>query len=298
MDLFSISQLSRYSGIKPHTIRIWEKRYNALKPVRSEGNTRYYDNSQLRRLLNIVSLADTDHKISELCGMPDKKLFGLINQTIEESISSTGRHEYFISQLIAAGMSYDEQHFDKIFGSCVVRYGLRETYTKVIYPMLVRIGLMWSGDSVPPANEHFMSNLVKQKIIAAIDSLPPFKPSANKWLLFLKENELHELGLLFASWVIRLSGAQVIYLGADVPFVSLAEAIKATKPRYLLFFLVHYDEPAIIQDYCKQLAASFTGDRIFVSGDSRLLGQLPTGKKMQWLKTVDELEHELTISNT
>ena len=114
MNLFSISQLSRYSGIKPHTIRAWEQRYNALKPVRSEGNTRYYDNSQLRRLLNIVSLADSEHKLSELCEMPDKRLFHLVNERVQDTIDRTGREEYFISQMIAAGMSYDEQHFEKI----------------------------------------------------------------------------------------------------------------------------------------------------------------------------------------
>ncbi len=298
MNLFSISQLSRYSGIKSHTIRMWEQRYNALKPLRSEGNTRYYDNSQLRRLLNIVSLMNTEHKVSELCLMPDKKLFDMINERIEKNITSTNRYEYFISQLISAGMSYDEYYFDKILTNCLMRYGVKEAYTKVMYPMLVRVGLMWSGDNIPPANEHFMSNLLKQKIFTAIDSLPPSKPSADKWLLFLKENEYHEIGLLFASYLVRFSGKQVIYLGADVPFTSLTQAIKAMKPQYLLFFLVHHDEPGIIQQYCKDLAGLFTGKKIFISGDNRLLSQVQTGKKIQWVKTVEELENELQKSNT
>ena len=213
MDLFSISQLSRYSGIKAHTIRMWEQRYNALKPDRSEGNTRYYDNTQLRRLLNIVSLMEGDHKVSELCEMPDKGLFRLINEKVQNSIKTTEKAEYFISQMIAAGMSYDEQHFEKILSSCLVRYGMKKAYTEVLYPMLVRIGLMWEGDSIPPANEHFISNLLRQKLFAAIDSLPPSKATADKWLLFLQENEFHEIGLLFACYLIRLSGRQVIYLG-------------------------------------------------------------------------------------
>lgn len=297
MNLFSISQLSRYSGIKPHTIRVWEQRYNALRPLRSEGNTRYYDNAQLRRLLNIVSLMNTEHKVAELCEMPDKKLFGMINERIEKSITHTNQYEYFISQLIAAGMSYDEPHFDKILSNCIVRYGVRDAYTKVMYPMLVRIGLMWSGDSLPPANEHFMSNLLKQKLFTAIDSLPPSKPAADKWLLFLKENEYHEIGLLFASYIIRLSGRQVIYLGGDVPLASLLQAIKTIMPQYLLFFLVHHDDPEIIRGYYDQLAGSFTGKKIFVSGDSRLLSQVETGKKILWLKSAEQLEEELKKSN-
>src|SRR6476661_8287535 len=124
MDLFSISQLSRYSGIKPHTIRIWEQRYDALKPTRSEGNTRYYDNEQLRRLLNIVSLTiTTDLKISEICQMSDQKLFEMISEEVDRSIQPENQHEYYISQLIAAAMSYDELHFDKMLMNTLVRYG-------------------------------------------------------------------------------------------------------------------------------------------------------------------------------
>src|SRR5687767_7176712 len=139
MNLFSISQLSRFSGIKPHTIRMWEQRYGALQPTRSEGNTRYYDGNQLRRLLNIVSLTDSDYKVSELCRMPDKKLNNLI-QELNKPSGTPGPEEYFISQLIVAGISYDENHFDKIFSHCIMRFGVKETYIRVIYPMLNRTG--------------------------------------------------------------------------------------------------------------------------------------------------------------
>lgn len=294
MNLFSISQLSRYSGIKPHTIRIWEQRYNALKPDRSEGNTRYYDNAQLRRLLNIVSLMGNEYKVSQLCEMPDKKLFAMITEKVQTSIKITERAEYFISQLIAAGMSYDEQHFEKILSSCIVRYGMKDAYIEVFYPMLVRIGLMWSDDSIPPANEHFVSNLLRQKLFTAIDSLPPAKASADKWLLFLQEDEFHEIGLLVASYLLRLSGRQVIYLGSDVPLSSLIMAIKSTKPQYLLFFLVHYDLPEVIEKYFEKLTNSFNGKKIFVSANTRLINDVKTGKKIHWLKSVEELENEIS----
>jgi DNA-binding transcriptional MerR regulator len=294
MDLFSISQLARYSGIKQHTIRIWEQRYNALKPNRSEGNTRYYDGSQLRRLLNIVSLMDAEYKVSELCGMSDTKLFSLINQAVDRTIDKTDKAEYYISQCIAAGMSYDEQHFEKIFSNCMVRYGMKEAYTKVLYPMLVRVGLMWSADSIPPANEHFISNLLRQKMFAAIDALPPAKPGSDKWLLFLKEGEFHEIGLLFASYLIRLSGRQVIYLGSDVPARSLEAAVKNTKPQHLLFFLVHNDLPEMVDEYLQQLEKSFSGKRIFAAGDEAIISQLKPVKKTRWLKSVEDLERELS----
>ena len=162
MNLFSISQLSQISGIKAHTIRMWEQRYNALKPNRSEGNTRYYDNLQLRRLLNIVSLMNSGYKVSELGVMSDKKLFTLLEQQ-QGKVESDDPEDFYISQLIAAGMSYDEQHFEKIFSHCLLRFGLKNAYTHVLYPLLSRIGLMWASNSIPPAQEQFISNIIRQK---------------------------------------------------------------------------------------------------------------------------------------
>ncbi len=143
MNYFSISQLARYSGIKPHTIRMWEQRYNALTPNRSEGNTRYYDNKQLRRLLNIASLLESDYKVSELCKMPDKKLFSLVEE-LPNKTADNDINEFFVLQLVSAGMSYDEVSFDKIFSHCLLKYGIKEAYIKVIYPMLHRVGIMWT----------------------------------------------------------------------------------------------------------------------------------------------------------
>ena len=241
MNLFSISQLAQYSGIKPHTIRMWEKRYHALKPNRTEGNTRYYDNMQLRRLLNIVSLLDEGHKVSKLCAMPDQQLFALIDEK-----SSTVQHvsSYYISQLIAAAMSYDEQYFSNTFSHCLLRYGMKETYLQVVYPMLIRIGLMWLSDTMPAPHEHFISNLLRQKLFTAIDALAPPKKAFSTWLLFLPENEFHEIGLLFAAYLIRISGDKVIYLGSNVPEHSLGAAINDIMPDYLLLFLVHHDLPS------------------------------------------------------
>lgn len=294
MDLFSISQLSRYSGIKPHTIRVWEQRYDALKPTRSEGNTRYYDNEQLRRLLNIVSLTNTtNYPISKLCQMTDKELFDKINEEVDRSIHPENQHEYYISQLIAAAMLYDELHFDKMLMKSMVRYGAKEAYAKVIHPLLVRTGLMWLSDVLPPASEHFMSNLLKQKIFAAIDELPPAKPTAEKWLLFLKEDEFHEIGLLFANYMIRLSGRQVIYLGSNVPLASLSQAIRTVEPAYLLFFVVRRDASDIVENFEQQLTSIFTGKKIFAAGDSQLLSALHLDKKIQLLQTADDLENVL-----
>ncbi|HUZ60476.1 MAG TPA: MerR family transcriptional regulator [Hanamia sp.] len=291
MNQFSISQLEKFSGIKAHTIRMWEHRYNALKPNRSEGNTRYYDNNQLRRLLNIVSLSNQEYKVSELCAMPDKQLFKLAGKLKNETGNRTD--EYFVSQLIAAGITYDETHFDKIFSHCLLIYGMKDTYLKVIYPVLVRTGLMWCTNTLPPASEHFISNLFRQKIFTAIDSLPITTNSLTSWVLFLPENEFHEIGLLFSHYLIRLSGKKVIYLGPNVPLNFLVEIQKDFLPQNILLFFVHNVSDAEVQKYLNELSSRFTGKKIFVAATQKLKDKLKLKNDIHFLSSVTDLEKEL-----
>lgn len=292
MNLFSISQLAQYSGIKPHTIRIWEQRYNALNPNRTKGNTRYYDNSQLRRLLNIVSLMESGHKVSELGLMSDKQIFQLVEEITKWDLSNDPT-EYFISQLIAAGMSYDEAHFEKIFSHCLLRFGMNGTYVKIIYPMLDRIGFMWATDKIPPTQEHFISNLIRQKLFTAIDYIPAASSSADSWLLFLPENEFHEIGLLFAYYLIRHSGRKALYLGVNVPQQSLVSAVNDSTPKNLLFFLVHNNVPDHVQTYLNELSTTFASENIYFSGNQHLIRQLSPDKNIQWVKSVEDLQRLL-----
>lgn len=293
MDNFSISQLQQFSGIKAHTIRIWEQRYNALRPNRSEGNTRYYDNDQLRRLLNIVSLMDGDYKVSELCQMPDEKLFGLVKSTLLDKDGEKGSASYFVSQLLAAGVSYDAPGFEKIFSASLHKYGIKDTYTKVIYPLLDRIGMMWSSNSIPPAQEHFISNIIRQKLFSAIDNVAPARSATGPWLLFLPENEFHEIGLLFSYYLIRNAGKKVIYLGANVPLDTLIAAVKDTKPSNLMLFFVHNDLVEECELYCKTLTKHFSNINIHISGNEKLISEVKKGKSINWIHSVEELEREL-----
>jgi DNA-binding transcriptional MerR regulator len=292
MNLFSISQLSQFSGIKPHTIRIWEKRYNALNPNRSTGNTRYYDNAQLRRLLNIVSLTECGYKLADICAMTDKKLFALVDEI--KNVSQNESAEYFVSQLIAAGMGFNEEHFEKIFSHCLVRFGMKDAYIQVIYPMLSRVGILWSTDHMAAAHEHFISNLLRQKLFTAINSLPPPTSSQGIWLLFLPEDEFHEIGLLLANYLIRLSGRKVIYLGSNVPLQSVTIVIQQTKPENLLLFIVHNQLSEDLKHYFNQLVKIFNG-QIYLAGNEKLITHLKTFKKIQPLKDIKSLEQELFV---
>jgi len=296
MDTFSISQLQQFSGIKAHTIRIWEQRYNALKPLRSQGNTRYYDNNQLRRLLNIVSLLKLEYKISDICLLPDEKMFKIIEGQLNSNSLNNDTTDYFINQLISSAVLYNEKNFEKVFAAAVFQHGLKKTYTKIIYPMLWRVGLMWSNDSIPPAQEHFISNVIRQKLLSATDALPLINSSKDCWLLFLPENEMHEIGLLFSQYIIRCAGKRVIYLGSNVPLESLINTLKTIETSNVFFFLVHNNIPENSQTYINSLIKNIKKSKIFISGNEELLGQLNFHNKISWLHSVEELEHELVES--
>ncbi|MEO8086778.1 MAG: B12-binding domain-containing protein, partial [Bacteroidota bacterium] len=178
--------------------------------------------------------------------------------------------------------------------NCVLRMGMKDTYIKVIYPMMNRIGLLWMSDKISPAYEHFISNIIKQKMFVAIDSLPPAKSSGKTWLLFLPEDEFHEIGLLFSHYLIRQSGDKGIYLGSNVPLDTLLQTKTQINPSHLLLFFVHYNEPADLKEYLDVLNKNFSEVKIHVSGNAKLLGQLKTSQDIDWIHSVEDLEKQLS----
>lgn len=291
MDLFSISQLSQFSGVKAHTIRIWEQRYKALKPNRSEGNTRYYPGNQLQRLLNITSLLEVGFKISELGHLTDEELHSKLRDISSKKMDLP--EELFISQMITSGMTYNEANFNKIFSHCLLRFGMKNTYTRIIYPLLERVGFLWSTNELFPSSEHFISNLILQKLYTSIDSLIYSNENHSNWLLFLPENEFHEIGLLMANYLIRSQGHNTIYLGANTPLNSIELAIKHSNPDNLLFFSVHGETGENFRNYIKMLSSQFKGNKIYACGKA-LNEKLPhQPKNIHLIEKIEDLEKQL-----
>ncbi len=295
MSDYSISELESLSGIKAHTIRIWEQRYNGLKPKRTPGNTRYYDDNQLRKLLNIANLSQAGMKASELFAFSDKELNDLLDKQIEQNKSANLNIEYFISQMILAGMTYDEAGFDKCFSACLVYFGMKRAYSEVIYPMLVRIGLMWGKDDICPAQEHFISNLIRQKLMSAIDGLPINQSSKKCWLLYLPEDENHDIGLLFSNYLIRLSGQKTVYLGSKVPLDSLKQVALNIKFTDVLFFFVKNQGLNEAEGHLKEINKIFKVSKIHLSGNKKLIEQLNLTSNMDWIKSVIQLEQNYLL---
>ena len=296
--IFSISDLQKFSGIQPQTIRMWEKRYNALQPIRSEGNTRYYNDDQLKRLLNIVSLNHAGMKISSICKLSNDEIHQILQTEIHKTTSDDKQVEYFISQLIHYALGYDTFTIDKILSECIDLFGIQTTYKRIIYPLLIRVGLMWCQDSICPAQEHFLSGLVRQKLFTAINDIPASSDNVKPaWLLFLPEDESHDIGLLFAHYLLRQGNHRIIYLGANVPFESLQEVMQHQRIEHMLFFFIRVRPASEAEQYLQRLRNDFKNVSIYFSGNSRLINDLQFDPSINRLKTIDEFEAAIEKTN-
>jgi DNA-binding transcriptional MerR regulator len=294
---YSISDLEQLSGVQTHTIRIWERRYKALEPMRSAGNTRLYDDNQLKRLLNIVSLSQSGLRISHVCSLTDLEMRNLLDKELEKVESPVAKYEYYISQLLSFGLGYDEIEFDRLISIALEEYGLKVTYTNIMYPLLVRLGLMWRSDNICPAQEHFLSNIIRQKISAATNEIRQDIAPKSTWVLFLPEDEDHDIGLLFANYLLRLSGQKVIYLGAKVPVDSLKEVIASVKVDHLLLFMVRSRQINANSEYLTMLSVSFPDQLIHVAGSTRVLGDVAMEGNLKLMKSIDDLENQIKMTN-
>jgi len=240
MNVYSIKDLENFSGIKAHTIRIWEQRYRLLHPVRTETGIRTYTDIDLKRILNIAALQNKGGiKISKIAELSESEI-------AEKILALSGGELDFpehIQALTVAMMDLDEYRFQELTKTITDAYGFENYMLRVIYPFLTRLGTLWLSGSVGPAQEHFITHLIRQKIIAAIDAQSA-KPKANakKFLLYLPEGELHEIGLLFASYLIRARQHSAVYLGQSLPFDELCLAYEIHQPDYV--FSVFTTEPA------------------------------------------------------
>ncbi|WP_088323010.1 MerR family transcriptional regulator [Polaribacter tangerinus] len=216
---FTIKDLENISGIKAHTIRIWEKRYSLLEPKRTETNIRYYTHSNLQKLLNIVLLNNNGFKISAIAKMSEEEL----KEHARQLAFSTAINDEAIHTLKLSMFQFDKVLFNNTYDQLLHKKTFREIFKDVFIPFLTHIGLLWQTDTLMPAHEHFISNLIAQKIHINTENLQSSVPSSNKtFVLFLPENEIHDLGLLYLNYELVLRGNHTIYLGQSLPLDNLS----------------------------------------------------------------------------
>ncbi len=269
MSNYSIKDLEQLSGIKAHTLRIWEQRYDMLKPDRTDTNIRTYTDEDLKLVLNIALLKEHGYKISAIACMSSQAVCQEVLHVSEKKLSYPDQ----IHALTLAMLDLDEERFEKIISTNTLQVGFEQTMIQVIFPFLNRIGTLWLSNSIGIAQEHFISSLIRQKIIVAIDGqLPVRKEGGKKFLLYLPAGELHEIGLLFANYLIRSRNHKVVYFGQNLPFDELVFAHNVHSPDGIFAVMTTSPSSEDVQAYVYKLGATFPDTNILLTGH-QVVGQ-------------------------
>jgi DNA-binding transcriptional MerR regulator len=263
MGAYTIRELENLSGIKAHTIRIWEKRYGLIAPQRTSTNIRTYRESELKKLLNISILNRNGLKISKIAQLTYDEIVSKINQ-YSQDVTST---ESQIESLTLAMIDLDEKRFEQVLARSIIKFGFEDAIIRVLYPFFVRVGLMWQTNSINISQEHFISNLVRQKFFSAIDNIEISNKISNlRFVFFLPEGELHEIGLLFFCYLAKKRGFQTLYLGQSLPIKDLMSISKACTIDYLVTSITAAYSKEDTAHYITTLAEKFPDKKIFISG--------------------------------
>lgn len=246
---FSIKDLENLTGIKAHTIRIWEKRYNLLSPNRSDTNIRNYSLTSFQKLLNISYLNNNGLKISKIAELDEEQ----IPIRVREIASRAKVEDHAINALKMAMINFDQVLFYSTYNNLLENKTFSQIFYSVFLPLLNEIGLLWQTNTITPAHEHFLSVHMKQKILLNIERLQLLepKPVSKTFVLFLPENEIHDIGLLFINYQLRSKGYHTIFLGGSVPMESLTDLLEFFDEVTFVSYFTVYPETKDITNYIK-----------------------------------------------
>lgn len=286
--VFSIRDLENLSGIKAHTIRIWEKRYGLLLPERTSTNIRSYNLESLQKLLNITLLYNNGHKISKIAKIPEDN----IPLMVREIVSKNSIKNHAISAFKLAMINFDQTLFISTYNSIMVDRSFREVFKDVFIPFLNEIGLLWQTDSISPAHEHFITSLIKQKLLSTTENLQHLSFNKDKvFVPFLPENEIHEIGLLYLNYEIVLRGYKSIYLGQTVPLDTLKDVMQYfDKLHFVSYFTVAPSQDKIekyMEDF-SDMIKEFPENKLWILGYQTK--HLDTLKLPKFVSTFNSIE--------
>jgi DNA-binding transcriptional MerR regulator len=292
--VFSIKDLENLSGIKAHTIRIWEKRYNVLQPMRSDTNIRNYDLQSLQKLLNVVLLNDYGYKISRIAEHSSEKIELLVREIISEK--STKNHA--INAFKMAMINFDQALFFNTYNSLLSEKSFRDVFYEVVIPLMQEIGLLWQAGTITPAQEHFITFLIKQKLLLNTEKLQILEPTKTDkiFVLYLPENEIHELGLMYLNYEILLNGYKTIYLGESVPVESLKDMKKYFDNIVYVSYLTVEPTKDAINDYIEDITTKIIDENSRVCFLGRMVEFIDTNNisdKISVYNSISDLVQEL-----
>ena len=275
MQTYSIADLEKLSGIKSHTIRIWEKRYNIVSPERSDTNIRAYNDDQLKKILNISFLINNGLKISKIASLSLDEL----STKVISLTSNSASFEAQINDFVICSLQFDEPLFNKTYNTLRVDYSLSFVYENVFIPTLRRIGALWSSGELFPAQEHFLSNLIKQKFYHAIEVAESSLKRNKKAYLFLPPWEDHDFALLYSNMILKQNGFDVVNVGKTMTFESILQCIEKVKPDILFTTFIVGQKVTILQKFCDDLH-NHSDTKLFFAGNPDLLRLVNTHGKV------------------
>ena len=293
---FSIKDLESFGGIKAHTIRMWERRYNLLEPDRTETNIRTYSLGDLQKLLNVTFLLDHKYKISKIAKHSGKEIATLVSDIVEQDDLGTNHHA--INSLKIAMMNFDLQLFSKTYTTLLQSLSFREIFFTVFIPLLENIGLLWQSGVINPAHEHFISNLIKQKILINTERLENTQPNNDKlFVLFLPENEIHDLGLMYLNYEIVSHGFKCVYLGQNIQIENLKYlATTQLQPHFVSYLTVNPCETTVA-NFAKHFNIDIGQKNVPLYLLGRIIQPVEQAKMPENVKLIKSIDAFMTLLN-
>ena len=285
MSKFTIRDLENLSGIKAHTIRIWEQRYSFLKPSRTNTNIRYYSSDDLKTILNISILNKYGYKISHINKMSANDL----KTRVAELNLADAQKERIVNELIQLMVDLDISGFEKLLDKQIISSGIEKVIVRIIFPFFERIGILWQTGHINPAQEHLITNIIRQKLIVGIDEVKSVIKIKSSFLLFLPEKEHHELGLLLVYYLLKKRGAEVFYIGANVPLKDAQFVADIKRPDFVYIHLISTSPGFIFGKFLQQVSEKIRRSKIIVSGFPTQAYKKSTPKNVEFKHSLAEL---------
>lgn len=288
---FTIKELETLTGIKAHTIRIWEQRYNFLRPSRTQTNIRRYNNEELKTLLTVALLNKFGYKISRIDDMPPAQR----TEAVLQLNHPDAQDEHIVNQLIGCMIDLKAGEFEQLLTGYIMQHGIETTIEGLIFLFLERVGILWQSNRLRPVQEHIVSAIIRQKIIFGIEGLPIQAVESPLFILFLPEGEHHEMGLLYVYYLLRKKGIATIYLGANVPAADIQYILEEKKPNYLYLHLTSFPSQQKLQRLVAQWLKNDPPCTVVISGFIVQSIKLESSQKIQLLQSLDSVKSYISM---
>lgn len=288
MRTYTIKELENFTGIKAHTIRIWEQRFNLLVPERTDTGYRFYSDDDLKKILNINLLLKGGYKISKIAKLNLDEIVNQVNELQKKLINNDFQIEFTIQKLLEFGILFKEKEFLAVFEDYENKVGTEVLFQTIIYPLLFRVGLMWEKDEISPIQEHFISNLLRQRLLVAINNLPIVEKENFDAILFLPDTEFHEIGLIFANYLLKKNRYKTLYLGEQVPLNNLIYFIQNFNIKTSIGFIHVYPGNKKFKAIIEELSNKCANTTFYWSGNIEMLQKSKLITDLQIINSISD----------